>query len=277
VGGELVVDERRLIAYKVVSGPSMRLVRAPRLQGWIDETNQQFAANCLPLMIANLSGWFLLNSQAFSVTWNGGRSIDSVSIVYQDGEEPRPASSHFGEGILTFQIPFLFRTPPGWNLLARGPANLPKAGISPLEGVIETDWSTATFTMNWQLTTPGQPVSFEVDEPICMIVPQRRSELESFYPEIAGIGSNRNEYDGYVAWRSSRTTFNEELRVPDSQATKDKRQRHYLRGTTPDGKSTPEHQLVLKLRDFIEFDGICPPPDNGDAQDVAGFELTTPG
>jgi Family of unknown function (DUF6065) len=48
------------------------------------------------------------------------------------------------------QIPTrVFRTPPGCNLYVRGPANSPKDGIAALEGIIETDWSEATFTMNW--------------------------------------------------------------------------------------------------------------------------------
>ena len=49
--------------------------------------------------------------------------------------------------------------------------------------MIETDWSVATFTMNWKLTRPHWPVTFEIGEPICMVVPQRRGELESFHPQ----------------------------------------------------------------------------------------------
>ena len=36
--------------------------------------------------------------------------------------------------------------------------------------------------MNWKFTRKLMPVRFEVDEPICMIVPQRRAELESSPP-----------------------------------------------------------------------------------------------
>ena len=38
--------------------------------------------------------------------------------------------------------------------------------------------------MNWKLTRANLPVIFEAGEPICMIVPQRRGELEAFHPEI---------------------------------------------------------------------------------------------
>jgi hypothetical protein len=50
------------------------------------------------------------------------------------------ALSHFAHGILTFQLNYLFRTEPGWNMFATGPTNNPKDGIAPLSGVIEIDW-----------------------------------------------------------------------------------------------------------------------------------------
>ena len=70
-------------------------------------------------------------------------------------------SQNFGHGVLTWHLNYLFRTSPGYNLYARGPANWPKDGIVPLEGIIETDWSVATFTMNWKVTVKNQPIDFE--------------------------------------------------------------------------------------------------------------------
>jgi len=34
------------------------------------------------------------------------------------GDGPLHCRSHFGEGVLTFQMPFLFKTPDGWNLMS---------------------------------------------------------------------------------------------------------------------------------------------------------------
>ena len=79
--------------------------------------------------------------------------------------------STFGSGILTFTIGYLFRTAPGYNLHVRGPANSPKDGIVALEGVVESDWTEAAFTMNWKVTRPNHPVVFEENEPIAMISP----------------------------------------------------------------------------------------------------------
>src|SRR5215207_1860033 len=152
-----------LRAYRVGGAP-LRLVPAPREREWIEATRQRFANRCLPLLVANQAGWFLLNSHPFAAVWDGRIEKEGLRLEYQAGNPPYPAISHFGHGILTWRIPYLFRTPPGWNLLARGPANMPKARITPLEGLVEADWAVATFTMNWQMTAVGQPVTFGVDE-----------------------------------------------------------------------------------------------------------------
>jgi hypothetical protein len=129
------------------------------------------------MLIANQSGWELRNPCAFTATWF---DQDGVDVLIQpdkhDADQLLPVS-HFGNGILSWRLPILFRTPEGYSLLARGPANYPKDAISPLEGIVETDWASQSFSMSWKLTRKLMPVRFEVDEPICMIVPQRRAEI----------------------------------------------------------------------------------------------------
>jgi hypothetical protein len=89
-------------------------------------------------------------------------------------------------------LPMLFRTPAGYNLLVRGPAKYPKDAVRPLEGIVETDWASASFSMSWKFTRKLMPVRFELDEPICMIVPQRRAELEEFAPELRRIENDED-------------------------------------------------------------------------------------
>ena len=245
-------NEPALIAYSVNPQMPMRLVRAASTRAWMDATGARFAYRCLPLLIANQSGWFVLNSHAIQVTWTGGDGIASVQVEYLEGSPPFPALSHFGHGILTWSLPYLFRTSPGYNLLVRGPANWPKDGVYPLEGIVESDWCAATFTMNWKLTHPNQPVTFDIDEPICMIVPQRRSELERFHPEIHDIASDPEIYQGYQKWCQSRGQFLADLKVLGSEAVKRGWQKDYLRGITTEGVRIPEHETKLTLRDFVE-------------------------
>jgi hypothetical protein len=160
----------------------------------------------------------------------------------------------FGYGILTFIIPYLFTTPPGYNLLARGPANEPKDGIAPLEGVIETDWAVATFTMNWQFTRPDRTVAFESGEPVCMVVPQRRGELESFEPVITSLRDDPGLTNEHAQWAKSRRTFLAQRRLASLTRGGENDgphwQKHYFHGTTPSGLHAPIHQRRLSLLPF---------------------------
>jgi len=151
-------------------------------------------------------------------------------------------------------MPYLFRTTRGYNLLVRGPANSPKDGAYPLEGLVETDWSVATFTMNWKLTRPDLPVTFVVDEPICMVVPQRRGELETFQPHLKDIREEPNLEGAFRRWSLSRDKFLDELRLPGSEASRGRWQKDYFRGTDPDGHPEPQHQVKLELPEFQDAD-----------------------
>ena len=202
------------------------------------------------MVIANQCGWFMLNSHSFKVRWSGENSAEALKIFYTIGDAPYPAESVFGHGILTFHIPYLFRTPAGYNILARGPANLPKDGATALEGLVETDWTPATFTMNWQITRIGKSVLFEKDEPICMIVPQRRGELECFRPTYQNIEDDTETCQKYYQWARSRREFIGWRRLRPSDAITDGFQNHYLRGTSLDGMKFPEHQTTVRLRVF---------------------------
>ena len=252
VSGE---ERPELVAYQASPAPTMPLVPSPRWRDWSNAMEDRWANRCLPLVVANEAGWVLLCEHAFAAVWDGSPTTAGITIEFdEDLSAPHPVQSHFGYGILTFAVPYLFRTPPGYNLLARGPANWPKDGVAPLEGLVETDWSVATFTMNWQLTRPGHPVRFEADEPFCMVLPQRRGELELFRPLIRDLADDPDTQAGTKAWSASR--HDAEVRKflgeysRDYQGEKTAWQRHYFQGTAPDGRVAPHHQTRLKLDEF---------------------------
>ena len=238
--------------------PESRMAIAPASakREWMDQTANRFAYRCLPLALANQAGWVLLNQRRIEITWNGSNNQDAIRVVAEDGSAPHYVQSHFGHGIVTFLIPYLFRTTEGYNLLMRGPANWPKDAIYPLEGLIETDWLEASSTMNWRLTRPNVPVVFEKDEPIAMIVPMRRGELESFSPKIQTLSDNPSLQEGFARWAQSRGQFNRDLHQPDSEASKQGRQRHYMQGKNVDERLAKEHQTMLKLLEF-SGSGYC--------------------
>ena len=242
-----------LIAYRVYGYTSMPIVPAGAQREWMNRTPDRFAYRCLPLNIANQHGWFLLNTHKLRVIWNGKDDKDGVTVITKSGpkDAPCPAESHFGSGVVTFTLNYLFRTPPGWNLWARGPSNMPKDGVVALEGIIETDWSVATFTMNWKLTTVNVPVDFEIGEPICMICPVKRGEVESFEPQLRALADEPELLEGFKKWAESRTVFNRDLARGAEWAVQQSWQKEYLQGYGP-GVKAPEHQTKLVVREFVE-------------------------
>ena len=105
----------------------------------MDSNTKGWANRCLPLRIANQNGWVILNDAEFEVIWSGSRDLSGVKFLNK-GRRSAFATSMFGYGVVTWTIPFLFRTPPGFDLIVRGVPNHPKDGIYALEGQVEADW-----------------------------------------------------------------------------------------------------------------------------------------
>jgi hypothetical protein len=228
---------------------------APINRTWMSETRRSWANRCLPMLIANQGGWELRNPCAFTATWMGGDDRSKV-VVAPDRRDPGQflPVSNFGYGILTWHLPILFRTPAGYDLLVRGPANHPKDAISPLEGLVETDWATSSFSINWKFTRQLMPVRFEVDEPICMIVPQRRGELEEFAPELRPIGSDDDVRRKYEFFLRSRHEMGQAQAATDVGAgERVPWEGDYARGSHADGEAgAQDHQTRRHLRPFVE-------------------------
>jgi hypothetical protein len=248
--------KRFLHAYRV-SDVDMPLVPAPAEREWMSDPYVA-AERCLPIVMANQSGWLLLSAHCFTAHWNGGPKASDIEITYADGPEPYPAESVFGQGIITFRPPYLFRTSPGYNLLVRGPANYPSDGACPLEGLVETDWTFATFTVNWQLTQSlpfVQSVRVHVGDPIAMLVPQRRSELEQFETRILELDADPAVAEEYRAYRDSRAQFKSDRLTPGTRAQERGWERHYYQGRTVLGQKAPEHQTRRHLQGFDVSEG----------------------
>lgn len=235
-------------AYEVSAGPLTLRAAANRRQ-WMEDTPQRFAYRCLPLVIANQIGWDVLCPTDFTAVWNGSDALDGIRLSF-DGPASGYVSSHFGSGVLTFSLGYLFRTPPGHNLWCKGPANQPRDGIAPLEGVIETDWSPFAFTMNWKFTRPGQPVRFRRDEPIATLLPLPRAYLAGFDPVIRPLAHDPALEREYTAWRQARASFNRDLQVPDSAAREQAWQRSYMLGQDLQERRFEQHETKLQLPEF---------------------------
>lgn len=221
-------------------------------RGWMDESPESFAYRCLPLAIANSHGWEVLSPCGFAVEWNGGMAPEDVVLRGDAGARPHELPQPlFGLGTFTFHLQGLFRTPPGWNLSVGGPPNAGKDGVAPMAGLIETDWSPYTFTMNWRLTRPHHVVRFEENEPFAFLSPVPRGAAEAMVPRFVPIDDDPDLKAGFLAWSASRDAFQQQMRDDPPTRPADKWQKHYYRGLRPDGTCPfPDHQTKLQVRDF---------------------------
>jgi hypothetical protein len=251
-------DALQIVAYSAW-GFDVEIVPAWFKRDWMDATAFGFAYQCLPMTLANQSGWFVLAPHGAVAEWNGGMDPNDLKVQV-DGSPPRVhAVSNVGSGILTWTIPYVFRTPPGWNMLCRGPANYVKDGLCPLEGLVETDWSLASFSMNWKLTRPGR-VEFRQGEPVAMLVPQRRGDLEAFSTSKRALASNPELSEGYTKWITSRQKFLAAQRNGNLEAIQKKYQKHYFQGKTNDEVFFEGHQKKRALMKFEVDDPPSPVP-----------------
>ena len=238
-----------LDAYKV-QDPAPPLMAARSNRDWMDKTIDRVPYRCLPMTMANATGWEVNCPFDIELEWNGGPRKEDIKITAPGVKTllDHVVTSHFQNGIVTFHTGYLFRTPPGWAVWAMGPPNWPKDGIYPLSGLIETDWLPFGFTMNWQMTRPGK-VCFEKGEPFCFITLSEHRRLDEVEPKIRLLGSNPQLERDYNGWAKSRGEFVEKLAKRDSNAVAQGWQRHYMRGETVSGKERgADHDTKRRLQ-----------------------------
>jgi hypothetical protein len=248
----------KLIAYKTFDYSIQKLVPAPRTREWMDNTPSAFAYHCLPLVMANSLGWHLLNNVPCEMEWDGTEPSSGLKIWptedLTENEKHFLPSSHFGSGVVTFHVEFMFWTERKISIITKGPTNRPKHGIAPLEGVIETDWLPYPFTVNWKMTAKNTRVRFERNEPIAQIIPWPMDTLDQFEPEVRSLQENPELFAQYEDYRKKRTVFNKKFEQDGK-----KRQKYYVRGEDSLGNKAEEHRTDWKVKPFIT--DLAPMPD----------------
>ncbi|MFI4916202.1 MAG: DUF6065 family protein [Phycisphaerales bacterium JB060] len=237
-----------LTAYIVSDDTGWSIEPAGPTREWMDKTPGKGAYRCLPLAMANQGGWVIPCPATVSMRWNGKDMPDALTIKVHDGPKgiDQFIVSHFGSGIVTFRLPWLFRTPPKIGLLVRGATNYPKDYAVPLDGLVETDWSPSTFTMNWKVMKRGTDVWFRKGEPICMIMPYPLALLEWTEPGATNIEKDPATQKAYLSWAASR-----QQAITRHQGGQDTWQKDYMKGQTAGGTVAPEHHRTrLKLKQF---------------------------
>ncbi len=225
------------------------LAPARSRRDWMDRFTDRHPYRCLPLTMANATGWEILLQNGLTVEWNGGPRAEDIKITTDEEWPPlaNVADSHFREGVLTFHTGYLFRTPPGWGVWVQGPPNQPKDGIYPLTGLVETDWLPFPFTMNWIFTRPGR-VRFEKGEAFAFITLIEHNRMEDLEPSLQMLDDNPELKAECEAWSKSRGDFNARLSSGETGAMRERWQRHYMRGETATGESAEAHVTKRRLK-----------------------------
>jgi hypothetical protein len=222
------------------TSPELTPARAER--SWMDMTSDRFAYRCIPLSIANASGWEIALPFAFEAAWFGGDETSAVQLRSSDPRMSHSVTSHFGHGVITFHTGWLFRTSPGWAVWTRGCPNWVKDGIVALDGLVETDWLPFPFTMNWRFTRPGV-IKFEAGEPFCFITLAPHGLLDQVQPKLATLDEDPELKAAYEAWGKSRLDFNRRLEAREAGAVAEKWQRTYVQGRGGVEQGAPAYHL----------------------------------
>ena len=238
-----------LECYTTQEGPPPEIVPGRPQRAWMDAFTDRHAYRCLPLTMANSTGWEILCPTSFTAEWNGGIQTSDIRIW---PDHPFPhfddfVRSHFSHGVLTFHTGYLFKTPPGWSMWCMGPPNHIKDGIQPLMGLVETDWLPFPFTMNWKFTRPGR-VRFIKGEPFCFITLMQDRQLEQVDVTRRALQSNEPLRQQYEAWREQRQDFNSKLFKRDPETVREAWQRFYFKGEVPNEAGPPPKAHVNKRR-----------------------------
>jgi hypothetical protein len=167
---------------------------------------------CEALATASAFGWYIYPPLSFSLVWDG----IEIAWTYAGAEDWYPLRGaqfpgfreHFEQvapepvrhlappflavsrepGVVQVWSGYLARTAPGWALLSRGPANIPRnQGYEHFEGIVETEtWFGPLFT-NIRLTRTNSPVEFHVRYPLFQVQPLLRQCYRE--PSFAVLGS----------------------------------------------------------------------------------------
>jgi hypothetical protein len=167
---------------------------------------------CEALASASAFGWYIYPPLNFALVWDGVE----IAWTYEGAEDwyPLRAAQFPGfrqlfeeiapdpvkplaptflavarePGVLQIWSGYFVRTAPGWALLSRGPANIPRnQGYDHYEGIVEPEtWFGPLFT-NIRLTRTNSPVEFHVRYPLFQVQPLLRQCYNEVSFEVVSL------------------------------------------------------------------------------------------
>jgi hypothetical protein len=234
-------------------------------RAWMDDTPARYAYRCLPLTIANQLGWWIGNPVGFTAVWSGDARPGGIQFHFDAAAEVWSSlvSDQFGQGIITWNTPFLFRTRPrGSRLLVCGPANYFKPNLHPLTALIESDWMSASFTMNWKILATSPPVRFEAGEPLMQVIPlisNVAADLENASVHYKGLADEPELAQEYQLWHDSRRDFHR--KKASGEVGPEQWQKDYFHGRSILGHEAQSEHMTKIRSPEIRFERAAPRTD----------------
>ena len=154
---------------------------------------------CEAVTTAAALGWYVFPPMGFRLLWTGTETFwthGAAGTWYPLGAAQFPGfREHFDAaapdaaktysptflgalpepGIIQVWSGLIAQTKPGWSLVARAPANLPRAaGYDVFEGVVEADRWFGPLFVNIRLCRTGNPIEFDPNLPLFQVQPIQR-------------------------------------------------------------------------------------------------------
>jgi hypothetical protein len=137
---------------------SPHIQQASLRRDWMDATYNKHAYRCLPVSMANVSGWEILLPCDVVVKWDGGNSVPT--LISGEEHDNRMVANCNKIGMVDFQLGWAFNTEEGHHTWITGPPNYFVDGAVPLSAVIPSDWWPDEVQMAWKITEVGKEVVF---------------------------------------------------------------------------------------------------------------------
>jgi len=197
---------------------------------------------CLPLTIGNQYGIAVRSAFTFEATWPGGEAPAVITFEPNSDIPQQVVSTHFNNGVITFQNFFALKTPPGINLMTIQPPNMFIPGCVAMTGVVETDQIRRDFTFNLKITVPNYTVKVNKGDIVGAFIPIPRYFVDKF--EVSLV---TDLFDADLHLKET-----EEAKLLGvERSTTDKQKNHlagrrYFKGVHSDNTPYQDHQKIIK-------------------------------
>jgi hypothetical protein len=182
---------------------------------------------CEAIRTASAFGWYVFPPADFELAWDGADTIwkfgyekdwtvlntvqfpdfsrDFNRQCPRDLNDAAPPFLTAGAepGMVQIWSGLFAKTAPGWSLLVRSPANLPKTNsYEHYEGIIETDKWFGPLFINIRLTKTDVPITFDVGYPLMQVQPLQQvsysDEVLETMDKVDGIGEfTQEDWENY--------------------------------------------------------------------------------